>query len=141
MIGDKLKELRAKKGYTVQQLCTELKMNKSTYAKYERNERDVSTDTLVSIADYYGVTTDYLLGHAPEQNLFKKLGLKEMTDEEMFAAFESFPAEIRALILAIVKELADTHKVDSSHRKRHQATIGELQEAQAQEEQAQKDAS
>lgn len=62
MIGKKLKELRTQKGYTIVQLCQELKMNQNTYAKYERDERDVSTDTLSKLADFYGVSTDYLLG-------------------------------------------------------------------------------
>ena len=62
MVGNKLKELRTQKGYTISQLCKELEMNPNTYAKYERNERDVSTDTLSQLADFYGVTTDYLLG-------------------------------------------------------------------------------
>ena len=62
MIGTKLKELRTKKGFTIAQLCDELQMNQNTYAKYERDERDVSTETLSKLADFYHVTTDYLLG-------------------------------------------------------------------------------
>lgn len=62
MIGTVLKELRQSKGYTIAQLCDTIEMNQNTYAKYERGERDVSTETLSRFADFYGVTTDYLLG-------------------------------------------------------------------------------
>lgn len=62
MIGIKLKELRQRNNYTVSQLCDLLSMSTNTYAKYEREERDVSTDILNKFADFYGVTTDYLLG-------------------------------------------------------------------------------
>lgn len=62
MIGIKLKELRQRNNYTVAQLCDLLSMSTNTYAKYEREERDVSTNTLNRFADFYGVTTDYLLG-------------------------------------------------------------------------------
>lgn len=62
MIGIKLKELRQRNAYTVSQLCDLLSMSTNTYSKYEREERDVSTDTLNKFADFYGVTTDYLLG-------------------------------------------------------------------------------
>ena len=44
------------------QLCELLDMSPNTYAKYEREERDVSTETLSMFADFFGVTTDYLLG-------------------------------------------------------------------------------
>lgn len=62
MIGTKLKVLRTQRQYTVSQLCELVGMNQNTYAKYEREERDVSTDTLNMFANFYGVTTDYLLG-------------------------------------------------------------------------------
>lgn len=62
MIGYKLKELRSKKSLTIAQVSEMLGINTNTYAKYERCERDVSTDTLSKLADFYGVTTDYLLG-------------------------------------------------------------------------------
>ncbi len=62
MIGSKLKFLRCQKKYTVVQLCELLDMSPNTYAKYEREERDVSTETLSMFADFFGVTTDYLLG-------------------------------------------------------------------------------
>lgn len=72
MIGNKLKELRTEKGYTIVQLCKELEMNSNTYAKYERNERDVSTDTLSQLADFYDVSTDYLLGRTSVKQMTKE---------------------------------------------------------------------
>lgn len=62
MIGTKLKELRNKHKYTISQLCDLLDFNPNTYAKYERDERDVSTETLSKLASFYNVSTDYLLG-------------------------------------------------------------------------------
>ena len=62
MIGSKLNELRNKHRYTISQLCDLLDINPNTYAKYERDERDVSTETLSKLADFYNVSTDYLLG-------------------------------------------------------------------------------
>ncbi len=62
MIGSKLKELRVQNKYTVARLCELTGLNQNTYAKYERNERDVSTETLSMLAKFYGVSTDYLLG-------------------------------------------------------------------------------
>lgn len=136
-----LKEIRKSKGISQEQAATDLGLSLRAYQNYEYGQREPNISMIIKIADYYGVTTDYLLGHEPEQNLLKKLGLKELTDEEMFEAVENFPESVRALIIAIVHELAENHRREErSPKKRHQATIGELQEAQAQEEQAKKDA-
>lgn len=107
MIGAKLKELRAKKGFTISQLCDELQMNQNTYAKYERDERDVSTETLSKLADFYGVTTDYLLGREPAPNPFGEVDLTPEDEQEVFAKYMSLPEDVRAVILDVLVQLAD----------------------------------
>lgn len=73
MIGARLKSLRDSKDYTINQLCDKIGMNVNTYSKYERDERDVSTNTLCKLADFYGVTTDYLLGREEKNETIKQL--------------------------------------------------------------------
>jgi transcriptional regulator with XRE-family HTH domain len=114
MIGTKLKELRTKKGVTISQLCDELQMNQNTYAKYERNERDVSTETLSKLADFYGVTTDYLLGREPAPNPFADLGLDEAGEQEMLRQYMSFEPEVRAMLMDVLIKLADSAKPEES---------------------------
>ena len=62
MIGDILKELRLKRQLTSEQLCERLGIKGGSYRNYERNDRKPNYDTLVKLADYYGVSTDYILG-------------------------------------------------------------------------------
>ena len=40
----------------------------NTYVRYERGEREPTASVLVRIADFYNVTTDYLLGRSDEKN-------------------------------------------------------------------------
>lgn len=61
-IGDTLKKLREAKGLSMAFVAKQLDLSLGAYQKYENNTRDVSTSTLNAIADFYGVTTDYLLG-------------------------------------------------------------------------------
>lgn len=124
MIGTKLKELRTKKGVTISQLCDELQMNQNTYAKYERNERDVSTETLSKLADFYGVTTDYLLGREPAPNPFADLGLNEASEQEMLKQYMSFEPEIRAMIMDVLIKLADSAKPDETAEIVEETTVG-----------------
>ncbi len=62
MIGDILKQLRTKKRLTSEELCAKIGVKGGSYRNYERNDRKPDYDTLVKLADFYGVTTDYLLG-------------------------------------------------------------------------------
>lgn len=62
MIGDTLKRLRTKKGLTSEELCSKIGIKGGSYRNYERNDRKPDYDTLVKLADFYNVSTDYLLG-------------------------------------------------------------------------------
>ena len=58
----KLKELRTEKGATQREVAEVIGCAKSTYPKYEREEREPDIDSLCRLADYFGVTIDYLVG-------------------------------------------------------------------------------
>lgn len=101
MIGKKLKELRIKKGFTIVQLCERIKMNPNTYAKYERDERDVSTEILCKIADFYDVTTDYLLSRESTNELpdpITQLSDIEMEQKFLKSYFELISPQLRAKV-------------------------------------------
>lgn len=56
-----LKLLRKSKGYT--QIAVQMKtgIEQALLSKYETGERTPPTETLVRLADFYGVSIDYLL--------------------------------------------------------------------------------
>lgn len=55
-------ELRRAVGLTQKQVADELGIHSVTYLHYEKDQREPSLDTVVRIAAFYDVTTDYLLG-------------------------------------------------------------------------------
>ena len=60
---DILKSLRKSKGFsTMQEFCTAAEISFSTYQNYETGKRIPTAEILIKLADFYGVTTDYLLG-------------------------------------------------------------------------------
>lgn len=63
--GEVLCELREDMGLTQKQLAIELHMASTTISSYETGKIIPPPDKLVAIADYFGVTTDYLLGRFP----------------------------------------------------------------------------
>ena len=59
---EQLQHLRKSKGLTQEDLAEILGVSLSSYQKYERDAVSPSYEILVKIADFYGVSTDYLLG-------------------------------------------------------------------------------
>lgn len=62
---DRLKELRTGAGLTQQDVAKLLGVERSTYVKYERGSSDPPTSTLIRLADYFGVSVDFIIGHTP----------------------------------------------------------------------------
>lgn len=62
MNAQKLKALRKAKGITQSELADILGVARTTYANYEQGTREPDNKTLNKLADYFEVSTDYLLG-------------------------------------------------------------------------------
>lgn len=108
MIGERLKELRTKRNLTIAQTAEALGMNANTYAKYERNERDVSTEGLCKIAEFYDVSADYLLGRAPQTNPFAMLDLQvDIGEDAVMGQYMQLPKPWRKILLEVMKQLGD----------------------------------
>jgi transcriptional regulator with XRE-family HTH domain len=58
---NRLKELREKRHISQVYLGMELHMAQNTISQYENGEREAGYKELIAIADYFGVSIDYLL--------------------------------------------------------------------------------
>lgn len=54
---------------TQTQLASILNCSQRTYSYYESGGHDIPTDTLIRLADYYGVSIDYLLGRTDRKEV------------------------------------------------------------------------
>ena len=62
-VGNRLKNLRKKRGYSPQSNVAELiGVSRYSLIKYENGDMMPSAQTLIDIADFYGVSVDYILG-------------------------------------------------------------------------------
>ena len=57
----RLKELRAEKGETQKEVADFIGCSSLVYSRYEREEREPDIDTLCRLADFFGVTVDYIV--------------------------------------------------------------------------------
>lgn len=60
--GERLKQLREEANLTMEQLAVSLGTKKQTISRYEKNQREPEYATLIKIAQFFNVSTDYLLG-------------------------------------------------------------------------------
>ena len=67
--GNTLKSLRIKNNMTQAQLANRLGLTKSVISAYETGLRMPSYDVLIHISRIFNVTTDYLLGIEPKQQI------------------------------------------------------------------------
>lgn len=60
--GEILRELRTKKGFSQKQLAEMLNVAQNTISQYENGTREPDAATLIKLANFFSVSTDYLLG-------------------------------------------------------------------------------
>lgn len=59
---ENIRSIRIDKGYTQIQIAERLGISQNTYSQYEIGILNYPVDAVVKLADFYGVSTDYLLG-------------------------------------------------------------------------------
>lgn len=116
-ISSKLKELREKHNYTIQAVSTGAGIAVRTYQNYEYGQREISADALYKLADFYGVTTDYLLGRSTEESE----PIERLADDFRLTALEkkilknylNLPGRIRGDLMEFLKK-AVTEVIDKN---------------------------
>ena len=63
----RLRDLREDHDKTQQQIADILGTSQTMYARYERGANELPLRHLLVLADYYGVSEDYLLGRSDEE--------------------------------------------------------------------------
>lgn len=58
----RIKELRTDNDYTQEQVANYLGIKQTVYSRYETGKNDMKIEYLVKLANYYGVSADYILG-------------------------------------------------------------------------------
>lgn len=116
MIGDILKKLRNERNLTSEELCNKIGIKGGSYRNYERNDRKPDYETLIKLADYYNVTTDYLLGRPeakppedPISNFCNALNLN-LYERAIVTAYLAMDKENRSALSKLVQNAAEKIK-------------------------------
>lgn len=98
---NRLKELRIEKGLLQSDIAKIINKGERTVGFYETGERDMNTETLAILSDFFNVSIDYLLGKTDIKNPGKQIDniLNEamigMSKEEYEALNETQKKQIR----------------------------------------------
>lgn len=93
---NRLKQLRLERGLLQSDIAKVIKKSERIVGFYETGERDMNTETLSILSDFFNVSIDYLLGKTDIRNLeneFKFAYHKEiegLTEEEIKEALEFY---------------------------------------------------
>ena len=69
---NRLRFLRNEKGESLEKIAKFLNVTIQTISNYETEKRDMNPDTILKLSEYFGVSTDYLLGKSDIRNPEKK---------------------------------------------------------------------
>lgn len=106
----RIKILREKRGLIQAILATELGITQQTLSKYEKDVNIIKIDVLKRLAEYFNVTTDYLLGLSDvKRDLTGQLKISETLDEyydliEVYKKLDRYDQESVWSILQIVRK-------------------------------------
>ncbi|HEY4536998.1 MAG TPA: helix-turn-helix transcriptional regulator [Erysipelothrix sp.] len=78
----RLKELRESRGFMQKYVADKIGVKSNTLSGYENGTRSPDPDIIIALADFYNVTTDYLLGYSDSPQL---------SNEEEFNKFIADP--------------------------------------------------
>ena len=68
----RIRDLRDDKDLSQTDVAKLLGMSQTGYSKYETGENDIPTRVLLILADFYGVSVDYLLGRTDVKKPYPK---------------------------------------------------------------------
>ena len=107
---NRLKFLRNEKGENLEKIAKYLDVSIQTISNYENEKREMTPDTIIKLAEYFNVSTDYLLGKTNVRNPGKQIDdvLNEamigMSKEDYEKLTEAQKKQIRDFALFVKKQ-------------------------------------
>ena len=121
---DILKQLRKTRGYSnAKDFCDASGISYNTYQNYEAGKRVPTADILITLADFYGVTTDYLLGREPVPDPLAGIHFKTVDNDEFVRLYSELPEQVKQIF---VDTMAKLDQAQEQEKKKHSVRTGDL---------------
>ena len=108
---NRLKSLREDRGMTMKECAMRLKMPYTTYVNYEKGAREPNSETLIQIANFFGVSVDFLVGRDTKQSLSCENSSSEIEKKQAeYVALFRKRMDLEAEVERLNKEAERYHK-------------------------------
>ena len=117
----RIKQLRENRGLIQEILASELGITQQMLSKYERDVLCIKVDVLKRIAEYFNVTTDYLLGVSEvKRDLQGQMEVNKTLDTyydliEIYKGLDEYDQEMVWSIMQTVKKTCEKRKRDKEN--------------------------
>lgn len=108
-----LSQLRKERGYSQKKAAADLGISQALLSHYEKGIRECGLDFVIRCSDYYGVTTDYLLGVSESRHGMNEEYLTKIASETIGST--SMANLAQGMKLLIDTAVASASKTDSVH--------------------------
>lgn len=118
--GAILKSLREEKKLRQSDLADFLEISQQAYQRYENGTSEPNGDGFVKLADFYKVSTDYLLGRTKIKAMAGTTPAEQLdvtaAEQEIIRRYAEFPEELRLLLLDTIRKLVGLPEVPEDTR-------------------------
>ena len=117
----RIKQLRENRGLIQEILAAELGITQQMLSKYERDILCIKVDVLMKIAEYFNVTTDYLLGVSEvKRDLQGQMKVNKTLDTyydliEIYKDLDEYDQKMVWSIMQTVKKTCEKRKKDKEN--------------------------
>ena len=112
---NRLRFLRNEKGESLEKIAKYLNVTMQTISNYETEKRDMTPETIIKLADYFGVSTDYLLGKSDVRNP-EKIDMNEI-DVAFSSGFKGLNETNKMIIKNTLEALLTKQEKDEGDKK------------------------
>lgn len=100
----RLKKLREEKEMNMKEVARALSLPYMTYVNWEKGEREPNSDMLIKLADFFGVSIDYMIGRS-EERAVKHLTAATGEEDELLRLFRRMSNDGKAALLATARAI------------------------------------
>lgn len=118
--GDILEELRKDRGMTQKDLSKIIFVTAGTISNYESGQYKPDLPKLIVLADYFGVSLDYLIGRSTSNlspDVIRELIAPKMTDGNFIEDFKSLSPERQKALLLVMQDMKISRMLNQYSKK------------------------
>ncbi len=104
---NRLSELRNEKKLSQRDMAKAFNVSQSTYNNWENANTQPSIEQLISLADFFEVSVDYLIGNSDDFGLINKNDRLSFEQQKLLKLYEQSNEQTRNAVLVILENTAN----------------------------------